>query len=147
MSVTETKQLKDLAASQENLNQDLRAVEERVYELETEYIEDTVFGNFVRGLDTFLDVKARASSIKRSRIAGRERVFSLSSLTSPVGALAEQIEAEANTSQVEEPVGAAGGLRCSSRPRKRARHRNALNEDDGDEEYSDGYDLYGNSRY
>lgn len=57
----------------------------QVYELETSYLQETTtFGNALKGFDGFLSSSKNTANLKRSRkFQPEDRVFSLSSVTSP----------------------------------------------------------------
>ncbi|KAK6935054.1 Chromatin modification-related protein Eaf6 [Dillenia turbinata] len=67
--------LVSLMSKREKLQEELRSVEKQVYELETSYLQDSnYFGNVLKGC-----------SLKRSRkLQPEDRIFSLSSVTSPL---------------------------------------------------------------
>ncbi|KAI8896198.1 histone acetyltransferase subunit NuA4-domain-containing protein [Globomyces pollinis-pini] len=66
----------DLLSKRQELNANLIHIENSIYNLETVYIEDTNYGNVVRGYEGFLN--SRAGHRKRS--IESERIFSQSSV-------------------------------------------------------------------
>ncbi|XP_020548050.1 uncharacterized protein LOC105158460 isoform X2 [Sesamum indicum] len=77
--------LSSLLSKRERLQEELRSVEKQVYELETSYLQETTtFGNALKGFDGFLSSSKNTANLKRSRkFQPEDRVFSLSSVTSP----------------------------------------------------------------
>ncbi|KAL7105496.1 hypothetical protein ACP275_07G049100 [Erythranthe tilingii] len=77
--------LSSLLKKREKLHNELRSVENQVYELETSYLQETnTFGNVLKGFDGFLSSSKNTTNLKRSRkFQIEDRVFSLSSVTSP----------------------------------------------------------------
>ncbi|CAA0817414.1 Unknown protein [Striga hermonthica] len=77
--------LSSLLNKREKLQNELKSVEKQVYELETSYLQETnTFGNAFKGFDGFVSSSKNTASIKRSkRFQLEDRVFSLSSATSP----------------------------------------------------------------
>ena len=66
------------------LEEDLRRVEKQIYELEGEYLQETVKdGNILRGWDGYLGKGASSGAIRRiNRFREADRMFSASSVTS-----------------------------------------------------------------
>ncbi|XP_033146651.1 chromatin modification-related protein MEAF6 isoform X2 [Brassica rapa] len=77
--------LTSLLNKREKLRQDLRSIEKQVYELETSYLQESShIGNALKGFEGFLSSSKSTASAKRSRkFQPEDRVFSLSSVTSP----------------------------------------------------------------
>ncbi|XP_010551690.1 PREDICTED: chromatin modification-related protein MEAF6 [Tarenaya hassleriana] len=77
--------LTTLLNKREKLQEELRSVEKQVYELETSYLQESShFGNALKGYEGFLSSSKSAASAKRSRkFQPEDRIFSLSSVTSP----------------------------------------------------------------
>ena len=67
-----------------NLEEELRRVERQIYELEGEYLQETVKdGNILRGWDGYLGKQASSGAIRRiNRFREADRMFSASSATS-----------------------------------------------------------------
>lgn len=72
-------ELKELLDKRENLEKDLNNIENSLYNLETSYIEDSVYGNIIKGYESFLT--ARTQHIRRQRPLESERIFSSSSVS------------------------------------------------------------------
>ncbi|KAH9315174.1 hypothetical protein KI387_023801, partial [Taxus chinensis] len=70
----------------EKLQEELRLVEKQVYDLETSYLQDSSqCGNVLKGFEGFLSSTKNTANLKRSRkFQPEDRLFSLSSVTSPV---------------------------------------------------------------
>merc|ERR1719316_2357663 len=68
----------------QTLEEDLRAVEKQIYDLEGEYLQETVKdGNILRGWDGYLGKQASSGAIRRiNRFREADRLFSASSATS-----------------------------------------------------------------
>lgn len=66
------------------LEEDLRRVEKQIYELEGEYLQETVKdGNILRGWDSYLGKQASSGAIRRiNRFREADRMFTASSVTS-----------------------------------------------------------------
>ena len=66
------------------LEEELRRVERQIYELEGEYLQETVKdGNILRGWDSYLGKQASSGAIRRiNRFREADRMFSGSSVTS-----------------------------------------------------------------
>lgn len=70
-----------LQKKKKELRQELSAIEKQIYDLETQYLEETKdFGNIFTGWDAYLS--ADKSKAKKT-INTEDRIFSLSSVTSP----------------------------------------------------------------
>ncbi|MCO5577134.1 hypothetical protein L7F22_030957 [Adiantum nelumboides] len=78
--------LASLIAKREKLQEELRQVEKQVYELETTYLQDSSqVGNVLKGFEGFLSSTKGAGNLKRpKKFQPEDRLFSLSSVTSPV---------------------------------------------------------------
>jgi hypothetical protein len=82
-----------LRARKEQLEEDLRAIEKQIYDLEEHYIDETYsYGNVIRGWDNFLTARVpRASvAIRESTQQSKsrrqpDRIFSQSSVSAPLG--------------------------------------------------------------
>uniref|UniRef100_A0A0G4H9D3 Chromatin modification-related protein MEAF6 n=1 Tax=Chromera velia CCMP2878 TaxID=1169474 RepID=A0A0G4H9D3_9ALVE len=81
----------DIVEHRKQMEEELKKVEQKIFELETQYLEETAsFGNVLRGWDVRgTDAKAKP----KARVNQADRWFSLSSVTSP---------ASTNTGQVQE---------------------------------------------
>ncbi|KAK9665760.1 hypothetical protein RND81_14G134100 [Saponaria officinalis] len=77
--------LANLLSKREKLQDELRNIEKQVYELETSYLQDSNhFGHVLKGFEGFLNSSKTTSNVKRPRkFQPEDRVFSLSSITSP----------------------------------------------------------------
>ncbi|KAK3285654.1 hypothetical protein CYMTET_6743 [Cymbomonas tetramitiformis] len=86
-----TSQLQQLAQKKERLEDELRHVEKQVYDLETSYLNDSSqHGNVLKGFEGFL-APSKTNTMKKSRnFKTEDRLFSLSSLSSPA---AEELNA------------------------------------------------------
>eukprot|EP00271_Cylindrocystis_brebissonii_P001830 TRINITY_DN1212_c0_g8_i1.p1 TRINITY_DN1212_c0_g8~~TRINITY_DN1212_c0_g8_i1.p1 ORF type:complete len:233 (+),score=92.66 TRINITY_DN1212_c0_g8_i1:287-985(+) len=80
-----TTTLGSLLAKRDKAEADLKTVEKQIYDLETTYLnESSQVGNVLRGFDGFLTAnKAGANTKRPRRLQVDDRLFSLSSLTSP----------------------------------------------------------------
>ncbi|KAF9605644.1 hypothetical protein IFM89_017987 [Coptis chinensis] len=74
-----------LVNKREKLQEELRTIEKQVYELETSYLQDSSqSGNVLKGFEGFLSASKSTANLKRSRkFQPEDRLFSLSSVTSP----------------------------------------------------------------
>ncbi|KAL5701935.1 hypothetical protein ACHQM5_027217 [Ranunculus cassubicifolius] len=74
-----------LVSKREKLQEELRNIEKQVYELETSYLQDSSqCGNVLKGFEGFLSSSKSTANLKRSRkFQPEDRLFSLSSVTSP----------------------------------------------------------------
>ncbi|KAG0598737.1 hypothetical protein M758_12G096900 [Ceratodon purpureus] len=75
-----------LNARKEQLQEELRTVEKQLYDLETTYLHDSSqCGNVLKGFEGFLSSMKGSGNLKRPRkFQPEDRLFSLSSVTSPV---------------------------------------------------------------
>ncbi|XP_051128134.1 chromatin modification-related protein eaf6-like [Andrographis paniculata] len=104
--------LSSVLSKREKLQDELRSVEKQVYELETSYLQGTsTFGNALKGFDGFLSSSKNTANLKRSRkFQLEDRIFSLSSVTSPA---AEELRAgkeDGKSDMVQGRPKAGGGL-------------------------------------
>ncbi|XP_022760269.1 chromatin modification-related protein MEAF6-like [Durio zibethinus] len=78
--------LASLMTKREKLQNELRNIEKQVYELETNYLQDSShFGHVLKGFEGFLSSSKNTTNLKRSRkFQPEDRLFSLSSVTSAV---------------------------------------------------------------
>ncbi len=69
----------------ERLDEELKQVEKHVYDLETTYLNDSSqHGNVIKGFEGFLS-QTKSTNLKKSRnFKPEDRLFSMSSTTSPV---------------------------------------------------------------
>ncbi|XP_042403508.1 chromatin modification-related protein MEAF6-like isoform X1 [Zingiber officinale] len=72
-------------SKREKLQDELRAIERQVYDLETTYLQDSnQNGSVLKGFEGFLSSSKSTANLKRSRkFQPEDRLFSLSSITSP----------------------------------------------------------------
>ncbi|KAK8571905.1 hypothetical protein V6N13_047535 [Hibiscus sabdariffa] len=77
--------LSSLMTKRGKLQDDLRNIEKQVYELETNYLQDSShFSHVLKGFEGFLSSSKNTANLKRSRkFLPEDRLFSLSSVTSP----------------------------------------------------------------
>ncbi|XP_071938083.1 chromatin modification-related protein eaf6-like [Coffea arabica] len=114
--------LTSLLSTREKLQEELRNVEKQVYELETSYLQETSnFGNAFKGFDGFLSASKNTANLKRSKkFQPEDRVFSLSSVTSP--ATEElgtgQEDGKSDLGQVR-PKGGGKAINGPGKPKKR----------------------------
>jgi Histone acetyltransferase subunit NuA4 len=71
-------ELQQLLQQKQALNKNLQNIENSLYNLETSYIEDSTYGNIIKGYDAFLN--ARTLQNRRQRPTEQERIFSRSSV-------------------------------------------------------------------
>ncbi|WOL02927.1 hypothetical protein Cni_G11646 [Canna indica] len=74
-----------LLSKRDKLQDELRAIERQVYDLETSYLQDSnQNGSVLKGFEGFLSSSKSTANLKRSRkFQPEDRLFSLSSITSP----------------------------------------------------------------
>ncbi|KAG6774592.1 hypothetical protein POTOM_021952 [Populus tomentosa] len=79
--------LANLLNKRAKLHEELRVIERQVYDLETSYLQDPgQCGNVLKGFEGFLSSSKNTALLKRSRkFQPEDRLFSLSSVTSPAG--------------------------------------------------------------
>ncbi|KAH7658755.1 Chromatin modification-related protein Eaf6 protein [Dioscorea alata] len=77
--------LAGLVSKRKKLQEELRNIENQVYELETSYLQDSnQCGSVLKGFEGFLSSSKSTINLKRSRkFQPEDRLFSLSSVTSP----------------------------------------------------------------
>eukprot|EP00899_Mesostigma_viride_P025905 jgi/Mesvir1/649/Mv17261-RA.1 len=99
--------VQQLLRRKEKLEDELRSIEKQVFDLETAYLQDSsAYGNVLKGFEGFLSTNrnSNTSSQKRGRpFKTEDRLFSLSSITSPV------VEIQAAREGAAEAGAAAGG--------------------------------------
>jgi|TARA_B110000967_G_scaffold196581_1_gene227309 chromatin modification-related protein EAF6 len=84
--------LATLQQRKERLDEELKQVEKQVYDLETAYLNDSsTHGNVLKGFEGFLSQTKNTSQKKAKNFKAEDRLFSLSSASSPV---VEEIAAE-----------------------------------------------------
>ncbi|KAK9704841.1 hypothetical protein RND81_07G014400 [Saponaria officinalis] len=81
--------LASLLSKRAKLHEELRNIEKQVFDMETTYLQDpSQCGNVLKGYDGFLSTSKSTTMLKRSRkFQPEDRLFSLSSTTSPAGFL------------------------------------------------------------
>ncbi|CAN6479443.1 unnamed protein product [Victoria cruziana] len=81
-----TAMLAALVSKREKLQEELRKLEDQLYELEGNYLHDSAqCGNVLKGFEGFLSSSKSTTNLKRPRkLQAEDRLFSLSSVTSPV---------------------------------------------------------------
>ncbi|KAL1500569.1 hypothetical protein AB1Y20_013224 [Prymnesium parvum] len=79
--MTDTAKIQEKKAA---LEEELRRTEKQIYDLEGEYLEETLKdGNILRGWDGYLGKQASSGAIRRiNRFRDSDRMFSASSVTS-----------------------------------------------------------------
>ncbi|CAH8276714.1 unnamed protein product [Arabidopsis lyrata] len=110
--------LTSLLNKREKLRQELRSIEKQVYELETSYLQESShIGNALKGFEGFLSSSKSTASAKRLRkFQPEDRVFSLSSVTSPA---AEELGVGREDGRAElGPGRSKGGLSTQGKPKK-----------------------------
>merc|ERR1712070_191426 len=103
------------------LEQELMRTERQIYELEGEYLQETLKdGNALRGWDGYLGKQASSGAIRRiNRYREADRMFSFSSVTT--GQAAYVTKAAAAQANAMSSGAAAGGGGKIKKVRKRAR--------------------------
>ncbi|MDA9097491.1 chromatin modification-related protein EAF6/MEAF6 [bacterium] len=77
--------LSTLQQRKERLDEELEQVEKQVYDLETHYLNDSSqYGNVLKGFEGFLSQTKNTSQKKARNFKPEDRLFSLSSASSPV---------------------------------------------------------------
>lgn len=94
--------LSQLVARKDMLEDELRNVEKQVYDLETSYLHDSAqSGNVLKGFEGFLTSSKGGHNLKRpKKFQSEDRLFSLSSVTSPASR-ALQVEEKETGQQLE----------------------------------------------
>ncbi|KAK6259964.1 hypothetical protein SCA6_014438 [Theobroma cacao] len=89
--------LPSLLSKRAKLQEELRNIERQVYDMETSYLQDpSQCGNVLKGFEGFLSSSKNTALLKRSRkFQPEDRLFSLSSVTSPAVLLHVNNEARA----------------------------------------------------
>ena len=73
------KRLSELQNKRASLLKNLLSVETSLYNLESSYLEETTFGNIIKGYDGFLNTRTPAR--RTTRTIDEDRLFSKSSVT------------------------------------------------------------------
>lgn len=81
--------LQQLLHRRSQLEADLAACEKQIADLEEAYLDDTPYGNVVKGFDGFVNAKLvnrsnNPSQGRRQRVPIKDRLFSSSSVTAPI---------------------------------------------------------------
>eukprot|EP01016_Furgasonia_blochmanni_P027242 TRINITY_DN2876_c0_g1_i2.p1 TRINITY_DN2876_c0_g1~~TRINITY_DN2876_c0_g1_i2.p1 ORF type:complete len:252 (+),score=49.44 TRINITY_DN2876_c0_g1_i2:252-1007(+) len=97
--------LQEIADKRKHLENEILQLEKQIYDLETNYLEETMMtGNIIKGFESYLSNKNAKNQLynnfKKQKCNPNERIFSLSSVTSP---------ASTNTGDDTERI-APGGL-------------------------------------
>uniref|UniRef100_A0A7S1CMH2 Chromatin modification-related protein MEAF6 n=1 Tax=Bicosoecida sp. CB-2014 TaxID=1486930 RepID=A0A7S1CMH2_9STRA len=80
-----SEQLRQLLAHEKDTAADLEAMEDRVYALETQYMEDDRHGSgLMFGWDGYLDATKPLVLTKTARLSESDRIFSASSASAPL---------------------------------------------------------------
>mmetsp|Transcript_49252 Transcript_49252/g.157730 ORF Transcript_49252/g.157730 Transcript_49252/m.157730 type:complete len:138 (-) Transcript_49252:49-462(-) len=129
----------NLITRKEKLEEELRNVEKQVYDLETSYLHDhSTNGNIIKGFEGFLSAN-KATSLKKARtFKAEDRLFSLSSLTSPAVEenLLGQMEGGLLGSRSSGNLLGGGPMLNSKRSRlSRETKRFRLGDDDDDDDF------------
>lgn len=113
------------------LEEDLRRVEKQIYDLEGEYLQETVKdGNILRGWDGYLGKGASSGAIRRiNRFREADRMFSASSVTS---GQASTFSGQAAGKQGAAGNSAAGASSGGGAKVKKAQARKRGRDDGGD---------------
>ena len=90
------------------LEEDLRRIEKQIYELEGQYLQDTVKdGNILRGWEGYQGQQASSGAIRRiNRFRDADRMFSASSMTSGQASTFNQAAPKAAAASSEANAGA-----------------------------------------
>lgn len=78
-----TAHLNEILTKKQFVEQELETVEQRIYDLETSYFEDTNNGNILQGWDLYLSAQPRTMTATKKQIRDSDRIFSMSSTTAP----------------------------------------------------------------
>lgn len=94
---------KELSELKKQLETELNDIEKKIFDLESLYLEETMHcGNVLRGWDNYLSLKSQKNNppfTKKNKISANERIFSLSSTTSPANKkMEEELEQNVNGS-------------------------------------------------
>ncbi|KAJ3252552.1 hypothetical protein HK103_001404 [Boothiomyces macroporosus] len=72
------KELTEMLQKKKQLFKNLDSIEQSLYNLETSYIEDSTYGNIIRGYEGFLNSR---TPNRRARTIDQDRIFSQSSVS------------------------------------------------------------------
>jgi chromatin modification-related protein EAF6 len=106
--------LSALQQRKERLDEELKQTEKQVYDLETHYLnESSQHGNVFKGFEGYLSQTKNTTQKKTRNFKPDERLFSMSSTTSPVveEIAAEQAQEKTVTTQSGRKAGGGGGYR------------------------------------
>ncbi|GKV01888.1 hypothetical protein SLEP1_g14401 [Rubroshorea leprosula] len=92
-SSTPSAMMASLLSRRAKLQEELRNIERQVYDMETSYLHDpNQCGNVLKGFEGFLSSSKNTALLKRSRkFQPEDRLFSLSSVTSPAVCILDKI--------------------------------------------------------
>ncbi|KAI8566438.1 hypothetical protein RHMOL_Rhmol02G0040400 [Rhododendron molle] len=137
--------LTSLVSKRQKLQEELHTIEKQVYELETSYLQESShFGNAFKGFDGLLSASRNTTNLKKSRkLQPEDRIFSLSSVTSPV-AEEQGVGREDGRSDLGQGRPKGGGLatngqgkprrgRAGARDGRKIRQSSDLDPDDEDD--------------
>ena len=102
-----------LQQRKDRLDEELKQVEKQVYDLETTYLNDSSqYGNVLKGFESVLSQTKNTSQKKARNFKAEDRMFSLSSTSSPVvdEIAAEKQEEKTVTTQSGRKAGGGGGV-------------------------------------
>ena len=121
---------KDLVEGERLIERELFNVERHIYDLEKIYLEEAVnFGNLIKGWDSNTGYKnqkhALFTTFKKPKIQEKERLFSLSSLSSQVHKR-QRIELEDSEVEMEPGVSGGSNLRKIKKMKKMKAIRNMI---------------------
>ncbi|KAL6208755.1 hypothetical protein ACLB2K_019700 [Fragaria x ananassa] len=145
-SLNPSQVLAQLLTKRTKLQDELRGIEKQVYDLETTYLQDpSQCGNVLKGFERFLSSTKSTSSLRRSRkFQPEDRLFSLSSVTSPA---AEELAAGRDDGRSDfGPGRSKGGIYANGqgKPKKgRPTPRDAkrIRQSEQDYDYEDDPDM------
>jgi len=103
-----------LQQRKDRLDEELKQVEKQVYDLETTYLNDSSqYGNVLKGFESVLSQTKNTSQKKARNFKAEDRMFSLSSTSSPVvdEIAAEKQEEKTVTTQSGRKAGGGVGYR------------------------------------
>lgn len=74
-------ELTQLILKKQDIDAQLLALEESIYDKENDYFNDSVYGNIVKGFDNFAKLSAGGSNKRKMTYTDDDHIFSLSSAT------------------------------------------------------------------
>eukprot|EP00300_Choanocystis_sp_HF-7_P001601 c11286_g1_i1.p1 GENE.c11286_g1_i1~~c11286_g1_i1.p1 ORF type:complete len:134 (+),score=22.16 c11286_g1_i1:59-460(+) len=116
---TTNQQLSILEKRKREIDEELEKMERQIYDLEGAYLEETQHvGNVLRGWESFLSSKPPLKPQKKPKIKDSDRLFSLSSVTSPAYTAAQAASGRDDDSVARDDPHRTGKVKRAARQKR-----------------------------